>query len=135
VHFAVKTHKKDAFSHDQVCRFIAYHFEKSYKFSWSSQIVLVLDMYDAGMSNLDMEMIKFIISCLKVNYPGLIDYMLIFQMPFLFNAAWKIIKNWLPPEALQIIKFVDRKSIREYVNENQLFLHMGGSVIFLFTLN
>jgi hypothetical protein len=38
----------------------------------------------------DMEMIKFVITCLKVYYPGLIDYMLIFQMPFIFNG-----KNYL----------------------------------------
>jgi hypothetical protein len=43
-------------------------------------------MADAGLSNLDMEMIKFTITCLKVYYPGLIDYMLIFQMPFIFNG-------------------------------------------------
>ena len=35
----------------------------------------------------------------------------------------------LPPEAVQLIKFVDKKSIKEYLNEDQLFVHMGGSVI------
>jgi hypothetical protein len=54
--------------------------------------------------------------------------MIIFQMPFIFNAAWKIIKNWLPPESVKLIKFVDKKSIKEYVQESQLFVHMGGTV-------
>ena len=56
--------------------------------------------------------------------------MIIFQMQFIFNAAWKIIKNWLPPESVKLIKFVDKKSIREYVQESQLFVHMGGTVEF-----
>lgn len=86
VHFVVKNHKKDAFPHAQVCKFIAYHFEKCYKFDWNYQIILIFDMADAGLGNLDMEMIKFTITCLKVYYPGLIDYMLIFQMPFIFNG-------------------------------------------------
>ena len=46
------------------------------------------------------------------------------------KAAWKIIKNWLPPEAVKLIKFVDKKSIREYIQESQLFVHMGGTVHF-----
>ena len=49
-------------------------------------------MADAGLSNLDMDMIKFTITCLKVYYPGLIDYMLIFQMPFIFNGKLKNFK-------------------------------------------
>lgn len=44
-------------------------------------------------------------------------------------AAWKIIKNWLPPEGVKLIKFCDKKSIREYIQESQLFVHMGGTVI------
>lgn len=33
-----------------------------------------------------MEMIKFVVNCLKTYYPGLIDYMIIYQMPFIFNG-------------------------------------------------
>ena len=36
----------------------------------------------------------------------------------------------LPPEAVQLIKFVDKKSIKQYIDESQLFIHMGGLVIF-----
>lgn len=78
--------------------------------------------------------------------------MIIFQMPFIFNgivlfhelildlsilfiAAWKIIKNWLPPQAIKLIKFVDKKSIKEFVHESQLFVHMGGTVIIYYFIN
>ena len=42
------------------------------------------------------------------------------------KAAWKIIKNWLPPEAIKIIKFTDKKTIREYIAEDQLLVGYGG---------
>ena len=45
-----------------------------------------------------------------------------------FVAAWKVIKNWLSPETQKLIKFVDKNSIREYIDESQLFTHMGGKV-------
>ncbi|CAF0743056.1 unnamed protein product [Brachionus calyciflorus] len=133
LHFVVKTHKKDQYPHEQVCRFIAFFFEKNYKFNIDDPVVLLLDMSDAGYSNLDMDMIKFIVNCLKTYYPGLIDYMIVYQMPFIFNAAWKIIKNWLPPEAIKLIKFVDKKSIKELVHETQLSVHMGGTDTYKYT--
>ena len=73
-------------------------------------IVLLFDMTDAGYSNIDMEMTKFLVTCLKTYYPGLIgkfqlnsssnvdvfnliylylDYILVYQMPFIFNG-----KKW-----------------------------------------
>jgi hypothetical protein len=54
--------------------------------------------------------------------------MIIYQMLFVFNAAWKVIKNWLPAEAVGLIKFTDKKNIKDYIQESQLFTHMGGTV-------
>lgn len=127
LHFAVKTHKKDNFPQAQVFRFISYFFELKYKFNLDDPIIIVFDMTDAGYSNLDMDMIKFVVTCLKTYYPGLIDYMIVYQMPFIFNAAWKIIKNWLPPNSVNLIKFCDKKGIKEYIQDSQLFTHMGGT--------
>ena len=47
---------------------------------------------------------------------------------WIFLAAWKIIRSWLPPEADQFIKFVDAKSITEFVSVDQLSTSMGGTV-------
>lgn len=127
LHFLAKLHKKDMFPQANLFKFISYYFEKMYRFNLDDPVVLVFDMSDAGYSNLDMDMIKFVVTCLKTYYPGLIDYMIVYQMPFIFNAAWKIIKNWLPPNAVNLIKFCDKKSIKEYIQESQLFTHMGGT--------
>ena len=43
-------------------------------------------------------------------------------------AAWKVIRGWLPAEADQFIKFVDAKSITQYVRTDQLSTAMGGTV-------
>lgn len=93
MHFVVKLHKKDQFPFAQICKFIAFHFERAYKFNEDDPIVLLFDMSDAGYSNLDMDMIKFVISCLKTYYPGLIDYMIIFQMPFIFNGLLRFYRG------------------------------------------
>ena len=76
MHFSVKTHKKDNHPFNQIARFIAYFFEKNYTFSLNSPIVLLFDMTDAGYSNVDLEMTKFVVNCLKSYYPGLISKIL-----------------------------------------------------------
>ena len=46
----------------------------------------------------------------------------------LISAAWKIIKTWLSAEAIARIKFVTKSDIQEYINKDQLWEHMGGTV-------
>ena len=48
----VKEHKKDANLLPEVKRFFAYHLETQYNEDPHSQITLVFDMSDAGLSNL-----------------------------------------------------------------------------------
>ncbi len=63
-HFIMKLHKKDQFTQLQIHKFIAYFFERVYKFNIDDPIVLLFDMSDAGLSNLDMKMIEFVVNCL-----------------------------------------------------------------------
>ena len=41
----------------------------------------------------------------------------------------------LPAKAVELVKFVDKKSIREYLKEDQIFVHMGGKDKFLYKYN
>jgi hypothetical protein len=51
--------------------------------------------------------------------------------------VWKIVKNLLPAKAVELVKFVDKKNIREFVKEDNVFVHMGGKDKFAYryTLN
>ncbi|GFT57110.1 motile sperm domain-containing protein 2 [Trichonephila clavipes] len=42
-------------------------------------------------------------------------------------TVWKIIKKWIPQKHESIINFVDSKSIREFMEEDQLPACMGGT--------
>ncbi|XP_060064841.1 motile sperm domain-containing protein 2-like [Ylistrum balloti] len=128
----VKLHKKDTEKLHGVKKFFAYHLEAIYKEEPTKEIVMLFDMSEAGLSNLDMELIKYVITCFKVYYPVLLGYMLVYEMPWLFNAAWKIIKAWLSPQAIKKIKFVGKSDIQEYINKDQLMEHMGGTDKFVF---
>ena len=44
------------------------------------------------------------------------------------SAAWKVIKAMLSAQAIARIKFVTKSEIQEYINKDQLWEHMGGTV-------
>jgi len=48
-------------------------------------------------------------------------------MSFLLSAAWKLIRTWMATESERFIKFVDTKSITEYISPDQLSKSMGGT--------
>lgn len=49
---------------------------------------------------------------------------------FYFNviAAWKVVKTWLSPEAQKKLKFVNKSDIQQYIANENLPEHMGGTV-------
>ncbi|KAL3880965.1 hypothetical protein ACJMK2_033166 [Sinanodonta woodiana] len=123
----VKEHRKDPQTQPIIKRFFAFHLETFYRHNPEEQLVIFFDMTDTGLANLDMELIKFVITSFKIYYPVILDKMLIYEMPWVFNAAWTIIKTWLSAEAVKRIKFVKKADIQEYINKDQLMEHMGGT--------
>ncbi|ESP03679.1 hypothetical protein LOTGIDRAFT_237580 [Lottia gigantea] len=125
-------HKKDAALLPFVKKFLGYAIDNAFKEDRHSRIVVLFDMSDAGLSNLDMDLIKYIITCFKYYFPTFLSYMLIYEMPWIFNAAWKVIKAWLSQEAVKVIKFVTKSDIQEYINRDQILTHMGGTDKFVY---
>lgn len=86
VHFAVRMYKRGMFTEKEIYKCLAFHFERQYRFNVFEPIVILFDCTDAGLSNLDMKMMEFVVTCLKTYYPGLIQYMICFQLPFILNS-------------------------------------------------
>ncbi|GAB1601594.1 motile sperm domain-containing protein 2-like isoform X2 [Argonauta hians] len=124
----VKTHRKgDSQYLLTVKKFFAWHIEKVFQENPGEPLLMLFDMDGAGLANLDMDFIRFCINCFKSNYPCILGLMLVYEMPWIFNAAWKIIKTWLSPEAVQKIKFVDKTTIQEFISRDNLMEQMGGT--------
>ncbi|CAI9732204.1 Hypothetical predicted protein [Octopus vulgaris] len=124
----VKLHRKgDSHYLLTVKKFFAWHIEKAFQENPGEPLMLLFDMDGAGLANLDMDFIRFCINCFKSNYPCILGLMLVYEMPWIFNAAWKIIKTWLSPEAVQKIKFVDKGTIQEFISRDKLMEQMGGT--------
>jgi hypothetical protein len=54
---------------------------------------MVFDMEGAGLSNMDMELVRFVINCFKIYFPDLLQWMLVFNMPWVLQGEW--VWSWL----------------------------------------
>ncbi|XP_052004461.1 motile sperm domain-containing protein 2-like [Xyrauchen texanus] len=125
--FKVKLHVKDAKTVLDKKRYVAFWLERYAKREPGMPLTVVFDMSESGLGNIDMEFVKYIISCFKVYYPKFLSKMIMYDMPWIMNAAWKIVKTWLGPEAISKLKFVSKTDIQTYVDPEHLPPHMGGT--------
>ncbi len=68
------------------------------------------------------------VNCLKIYYPFVAAYVVVYDAPFVFQAFWKVLKLLLTQEIREKVKFVDKRSIKEYFDDAAIPIHMGGTV-------
>ncbi|EGI62159.1 PREDICTED: motile sperm domain-containing protein 2-like [Acromyrmex echinatior] len=127
-----KLHVKGVKDFAELQRCIVYWFERLEREENGNQISLFFDMVDAGLSNMDMELIKYLIGLFKSYYPNFLNYIIVLEMPWVLNAAFKIIKSWLPAKAIPKIKFVNKTTLKDYVNPNDALKCWGGNNDYIF---
>ncbi|XP_034417007.1 motile sperm domain-containing protein 2 isoform X3 [Cyclopterus lumpus] len=125
--FKVKLHVKDAKTVVDKKKYVAFWLERYAKKEPGMPLTVVFDMTESGLSNIDMDLVKYIINCFKIYYPKFLSKMIIVDMPWIMNAAWKIVKSWLGPEAISKLKFASRSEIQGYIGLEYLPSHMGGT--------
>ncbi|XP_069165247.1 motile sperm domain-containing protein 2-like [Procambarus clarkii] len=125
--FAVRHHQKGVLDMDLLKKFFIYWLERLEREENGEWITVFFDMCDTGMKNMDMEFIQYMITLFKNYYPWFLNYIIVFEMPWLLSAMWKIIRTWLPPKSIEKIKFVDKKSIQDFVDLDQCLASWGGT--------
>ncbi|XP_076286455.1 motile sperm domain-containing protein 2 [Lasioglossum baleicum] len=122
-----KLYTKKGKDYEELKKVVVYWFERLERFTNGDQISLFFDMADTGISNLDMSFIEYLTGLCKNYYPNFLNYIIIFEMPWILEAAFKVIKSWLPPKAIPKIKFVQKSNIHEYVSQSDILVPWGGT--------
>lgn len=131
--FKSRLHVKGTRDFGELQKCVIYWFERLEREGNGNQISIFFDMAETGLSNLDMEFTKYLIGLFKLYYPNYLNYIIIFEMPWVLNAAFKIIKSWLPSKAIQKIKFVNKSTLKEYVDPNDALKCWGGNNEYIFS--
>lgn len=92
--FKSKLHVRGTKNMDDLKRCLIYWIERGFRETKNEQMTVVFDMLGSGMSNIDMEYTKFIINTFKNYYPDSLNWILVYEMPWIMNGEWK-----LPPTA------------------------------------
>jgi hypothetical protein len=72
--------------------------------------------------NMEIEAIKFLIHTMMHYYPNFVSKIIVFNMPWILGTIWKLVKTFLPVQATEMIKFLDKTSIQEFIEPGNLLM-------------
>ena len=124
--FSIRKHVKEPDRVEEMKRLLVYMLERLEREEKGRMITIVFDSHSAGLGNFDLDLVRFLIQALIGFYPNLISKILVYEMPWILNAAWKVIRSLLPPPAVARIKFVSKATVKQVVAEHELLVEWGG---------
>ncbi|OTF71639.1 hypothetical protein BLA29_002903 [Euroglyphus maynei] len=107
-------------------KFVLYQVEDLDKKTNQNGMALIMDLRSTGFANVDMEFMLFFLKVLLQYFPYLLNYVYVYQMPFLFRSIWYAIYRLLPSEHVHKVKMITDKDIFDHIDRKNVPLFMGG---------
>lgn len=85
----------------------------------------MFDLSGAGLGNVSMDLLNFLIHTLKTYYPLSVQYVLVHNLPWVLRSFWPVVKMWLG-DLQHLVKFSSGDQIRDYIDEENLPRYLGG---------
>jgi hypothetical protein len=120
IYILVKNFKKGEYPIEDVKKYMAFLLDRVDRETRGDGWALCFDCTDAGLSNVDMDMLKFVVQALTNYFVENCRYVLIYEMPWILSSIWKIVKSWLPQEQRDSVKFATKKDLSNFIEESQL---------------
>ncbi|KAJ0184179.1 hypothetical protein K1T71_000602 [Dendrolimus kikuchii] len=130
--FKARMHFKGQREYNELKKIMIYWFDRVEREENGKKITMFFDMEGSGISNMDMELVKYLISLFKEYYPLFLNYIIIFDMPWVLSAAFKVVKTLLPAKAVEKMKFVEKDTLKEFVTPDQALVCWGGKDNYVF---
>ncbi|KAI5632844.1 CRAL/TRIO domain-containing protein [Phthorimaea operculella] len=128
----LKTHTKGVKDVEEVKKIIIYWLDRIEREEGGQKITMFFDLDGCGLSNLDMELVKYLISLFKLYYPYFLNYIIIYNMPWVLSAAFKVVKTLLPAKAVERMRFVTKDNLKDVVPPEQALTCWGGKDDYVF---
>jgi len=90
------------------------------------KITIIFDCQSAGVRNVEIEAIQFIMQVLIHYYPDLVRRIIVLEMPWVMNTVWRLVKSLLPGPAQDMIKFCTKANVTEFLDTEGLPRELGG---------
>ncbi|KAG0146747.1 hypothetical protein CROQUDRAFT_132923 [Cronartium quercuum f. sp. fusiforme G11] len=94
------------------------------------QMVLMVDLKDATLNNLELELLPYFIDLLKNHYPGMVGTIYVLNYGWMYAGMWQVAKRVLPQSALDRIMFPNQKELSEFFEPAHLLVEHGGELVY-----
>jgi len=127
VYMRIRVNQKIPIVQEFLKAFLFRVIEEADKKAGGKGIALVFDLQKAGINNVDMDLLFFVITALVNYFPKGLSYMLVHELPWFLRSFWLIAKQWLSEDHKDLVKFSNSQTIYEYIKEENLPDFMGGT--------
>ena len=114
---SVRKHFKNAETAEEMKKVIIFLLEEIRKNNFSQRTTLVFDCAGAGLKNVDMDIIKFLIHIFENYYPNMLEKILVYDLPWILNPVLTIIKALLPAPAAKMLHMVTRRDVGDHLTD------------------
>ena len=106
---------------EDVKKVLVYYMERLEREEVNKKISWVFDCKGAGLSNMSLDLVNYIIYLMEHCYPDILNFIYIFEMPWLLNSAFQMVKKALPAAGVAKLRDVKKSTFGEFVDdENRL---------------
>ena len=88
---------------------------------------MISDNSTTGLSNVDMDFNNFLTDVLQTHYPRGPKYSAVVDLPFIMNATSKLIMAFMNEELKNIIKYITKDELTQYLESCHIPVHLKGS--------
>lgn len=127
VYMRVRVNQKVPIVQQFLKAFLFRQIETADKLAQGKGIVLVFDLQGAGINNVDMDLLFFMITTLVNYFPKGLSYMLVHELPWVLRSFWVIARQWLSDDHRDLVKFSDARTIYEFFKQENLPDFIGGT--------
>jgi hypothetical protein len=126
----VKVNKKISEWTELLKKYIVFLFEKEdhrYAAHENNGVTIVFDCNGAGITNVDIDLLSFIVSVMRDYYPRLLSSVLINELPWVLQYVFKLVQTWLPKEQQKLLHLISKNELHNFVATEELPDFMGGT--------
>lgn len=89
--------------------------------------IAIWDCKDAGLSNVDMDLLAFMLSTISQYFPYGLEYVLILDLPMILAACYNLARRWVPEHYQRLAILINRDQITDYIDRENLPRYLGGT--------
>ncbi|XP_013163394.1 PREDICTED: motile sperm domain-containing protein 2-like [Papilio xuthus] len=122
-----KLYNKGVKNVEELKKVVVYWLERLEREESGKPITVFFDLDGCGLNNIEVEVVAYMITLLKNYYPKFVNYIIIYQMPWIMSAGYRIVKGLLPARAVERLRVINKEKMKDIIPLNQALKCYGGT--------